>query len=59
MYDAISRISAHEFEQVSNFSHDAFWLINDGGIYVLIFWASLLYPGHSTDSWSIWLRFAV
>ena len=37
MYDAISRISVYEFEQVSNFSHDAFLLINDCGICVLVF----------------------
>ena len=54
MYDVISRISAYEFEQVSNFSDDAFLLINDCGICVLVFWASLLYPGHTSDSWSIW-----
>ena len=27
LYDVISRLSAYEFEQVSNFSHDAFLLI--------------------------------
>ena len=59
MYDAISRISAYEFAQVSNFCHDAFLLIKDCGICVLVFWASLLYPGHTSDSWSIWLRSAV
>ena len=42
MYDAISPISAYEFEQVSNFSHDAFLLINDSGICVLVFWASYI-----------------
>ena len=54
MYDAISPISAYEFEQVSNFSHDAFLLIDDCDMFVLVFWASLLYPGHASDSWSIW-----
>ena len=59
MYDAISRISAYEFELASNFSHDAFLLINDCGICALVFWASLLYPGNTSDGWSIWLRSAV
>ena len=59
MYNAISRISAYEFELVSNISHDAFLLTNDCGICVLVLWAGLLYPGHTSDSWSIWLRTAV
>ena len=59
MYDAISRISAYESEQVSNFCHDAFLLTKDCGICVLVLWASLLYPGRTSDSWSIWSRSAV
>ena len=59
IFDAISGISAYEFEQVSNFYHDAFLLINDCCICVLFFWASLLYPGNTSDGWSIWLRSGV
>ena len=44
MYDAISRISAYEFEQVSNFSHDAFLLIDDCGICVLVFGLAYYIP---------------